>query len=171
MRRALGVLLGLILLLPLSLRGQEEGPPPELRLLDRYVGEWTFQHSSGGSGTHVCKWIGDYFVSCEWRGTNAEGESITGLVEVLGYDAEAEAYTLNRLWGTGSSDSWRGWVDGDTWTFHNRDAPWGTFSLMVWTEEWPSDGSYTHSYLMKRSVKGGPWEATSEASATFTKVR
>ena len=153
MKKALGTLLVLSMLVPLGLQGQERSP--ELQKLDEMIGG--FADTPDGKPDQVCSWVGDNLVQCPVFG---EDGSVTN-IHIMGYDAEAGTYTASRFIGSsGFSDTGRGWINGDTWTFIYGDNP---SRIIRFTGTWESEGVWV--YKWERSVEGGPWEETSGGKA------
>jgi hypothetical protein len=155
MKRALGVLVVVFLLLPMSLPGQE-GPPPEVKELDSWVGEWAYKIGESGHGTFTCEWLGNSFVKYTESYTNEAGAT-TGILGVFGYDAEAGLYTWERYWGNGRIDHLTGTVEGNVWTYTEKTES-STKRRAVITVE--SDAVKTFQW--EESVDGGPWQVISE---------
>jgi hypothetical protein len=157
MKRAL-LALCVVLLAPTQALAQRS---PELQALDRLVGEWTYDQMEGGG---ACEWIGESFVVCISRWTDASGAARANSW-VNGYDAAAKVYTTWRFNDNGYRDSGFGWRTGDntwTWVFDSTAG-----RKLRFTAEFPSETVYTYKWA--RSVEGGAWEDTSAGS--MTKVR
>jgi hypothetical protein len=112
----------------------------------------------------VCEWLGTAFVVCHQVFTEPTGTKVP-VLQVLGYDAEEEMYTMDSFWGhNGMSASAKGWVDENTWTYvwgHNPTS----LARLICVEETPSSASLKWEY----TPKGGSWEVANEA--TMTRVR
>jgi hypothetical protein len=85
-------------------------------------------------------------------------------VGIWRYDAERQLYTWLRYWGNGILDDHVGWVDGDTWTWMQRDTPGGHYRFVM-VEESPTE----MSSQWWRSLRGAEWEFA--GNTTMTKVR
>ena len=109
MKRAL-LALSVLLLIPAQALAQRS---PELQALDPLVGEWAYDHLEGGG---ACEWIGESFMVCIMRWTDASGAARAS-TWVNGYDAAAKVYTSWRFNDNGYRDSASGWRHGDTWTW------------------------------------------------------
>ncbi len=161
MRRILGFLVVLLLLLPMSLKGQDaSGPEPSA--LDVLVGEWTFTWANG-TGTWSCDKLGDSFVLCDAHLTFSSGVE-SRLIDIWGIDTNSGRYTWDRFLDSGVSESGQGWIRGDTWSYVFLD-PAGTVSRM--TAEWTSSDEF--AYRWHTSVEGGPWEDAGEGVMTRVK--
>ena len=127
MKRTLGVLLVLSMLVPLGLQGQEASP--ELQKLDYWVGEWTSSASDGSVEKSECNWLGDSFVQCEGDFTDGS------MLWVMGYDAVAGGYTCAYFNGNGENGAFdSATLEGDTWT---------------WLVEVPTGGQYRQTFVME----------------------
>jgi hypothetical protein len=155
-KRALGIPILAFLVFPLSLQSQE-GPPPEVGALDSWVGEWSYKLGETGYGTVVYHWVGEFFLRYDESNTDQEGVTIQ-ILGVMGYDVEEGVYTLDRYWGNGYSDRFKGTLEGNVWTF-TRDEIDGVVGRVTIT-----DGEDEKSFRWERSVDGGPWELTSDGS-------
>ena len=136
---------------------------PELERLDYYVGEWTVDAGDRGSGLFTCKWLGASVLTCESEFDFSSGVTVE-TVGLWSYNAEREFYTWMRYWGSGNVDDHVGWVDGDTWTWMQRDKPGGHYRF-VFIEE----SSTEMSQQWWQSIRGAEWELA--GNATLTKVR
>jgi hypothetical protein len=156
------VVLALAFILPVAAQAQQT-PSPEHRRLGVWAGDWTYEVGSS-SGTVEGEWFGDGFF-LQWRETNTTASGVTThLLHVLGYNAEEGAYTWHRYMPNGDIQLAAGWVSGRNWTWL-FDEQAGTRVRLTATEE----SSEVNSFTWARSVKGGPWEVTSEGR--MTKVR
>jgi len=143
-------------------------PGPEHERLGDWLGKWSCENKDGSTGTMTCEWFdGGFFVECPWDFKSASGVTST-LVPVIGYDKTEKAYTWYRYSSRGWTDSAKGWVKNDTWTWlfepernskgeHVRWQVALTISPDVWTYEW------------ERSTDGQPWEK--DAKGKCTKVK
>jgi len=152
MMRALGFLVAVTLVIPLSLLSQERSP--ELQRLNYLVGTWTYE-SEGSSGTMTCEWLGTALVKCDGSGATNR------TVGLFGYDPQREVYTWMRYWGSGLVDDHIGWVDGDTWRFVQRDSAGGIYRCIM-VEDSPTQ----ISVRWYQSVRGGDWELSEETTMT-----
>jgi hypothetical protein len=159
MRRTVFAVLALAFILPLTAQAQQT-PPPELRRLNFYVGEWTYDNGR----TEVFEWFGDFFVQSTEVGTDASGNTLT-IRWMYGYDAEEEVYTLHGHYSSGLIRAAKGWVHGNTWTWL-IDEPAGRRRRWTCVEESPT------VWVIKaaRSIEGGNWEET-PTEIRVTKVR
>jgi len=158
MRRFLGFFLVFTLMSSFPLQGQEASSEAHGRL-GIWVGDWTYVVGEG-SGTYRCEWLGDFWVECDEVYTNGAGTTVE-LLGVWGYDPGEGAYTWQRYWGDGSSDVFKGSIDGDTWTFVSEEQD-GLRHRFVLTEE-SSDGL---PFFWEQSPDGGPWEHSADGKMT-----
>jgi hypothetical protein len=143
------------------LAGQDRSP--ELERLDYYVGEWTTDGGDQSSGTFACEWLGSRVLKCDSEFTYPSGVT-PKTVGVWSYNPERGFYTWLRYWGNGNLDDHLGWVDGETWTWMQRDTAGGHYRFVM-VEESPTE----MTWRAWRSIKGGEWEPTGDG--TMTKVR
>lgn len=138
----------------------QQVPTPGHQRLGYWLGEWTYDVGASG-GTVEGSWFGDGFL-LEWRETNRTASGvITQLLHVLGYSPQEETYTWHRYWSNGTVQYAKGWVSDDTWTFV-FDEPAGTRLRLVATEE----SAQVMRFSWAESVRGGPWEQTSQGVMT-----
>lgn len=132
---------------------------PELQELDAFIGEWTFDEMEG---TTMCERLADNIVHCTSNWISAEGNLVEA-VFVTGYNPLRERYESYRFYSSGYWDSGTGWFEDGNWVTvydaqnGNKVRQISTITGETWTYQW------------FRSVRGGPWESTSDGSAT--KVR
>jgi hypothetical protein len=156
MRHLVSVALSLAFLFLSAIPTLAQERSAELQQLDSFVGTWTYSHIEG---TTTCNRLADSIVHCTSAWTNTAGNPIEA-VFLIRYDTEAEMYKGYRFYSGGFVDSGTGWFEGDTWTFvydnpsGNKNRMTSTVSANTWTYVWHS------------SVRGGPWEQTSEGSNT-----
>jgi hypothetical protein len=136
---------------------------PELNRLDYYVGGWNVDAGDQGSGSFACDWLGARVLTCDSEFNFSSGVSVK-TVGVWSYNAERGFYTWLRYWGNGNLDDHVGWVDGDTWTWMQRDTQGGHYRF-VFVEDSPTE--MTQQWW--RSIRGADWELA--GNATLTKVR
>ena len=157
MKKALGALLVLSLLVPLGVQAQEQSP--ELQALDYWVGEWTSTGSDGSGGTQVCKWLGNSFVQCEGDDTNGS------ILWVMGYDATEGGYTTSYFFDNGENGAF------DTVTLQD-----GT---MTWLIDIPTGGQFRGTWVLESqdvltykgemAEEGGEWVVQDEIRMTRVK--
>ena len=157
MKKALGALLVLSLLVPLGVQAQEQSP--ELQALDYWVGEWTSTSADGSSGTQVCKWLGNSFVQCEGDDTNGS------ILWVMGYDATEGGYTTSYFFDNGENGAF------DTVTLQD-----GT---MTWLIDIPTGGQFRGTWVLESqdvltykgemAEEGGEWVVQDEIRMTRVK--
>jgi hypothetical protein len=151
-----------LMAIPSTALSQERSPEHER--LNYMLGEWTYADSYE-IGTMTCEWLGNTFVVCDQVFTEPSGK-VVPVLQVFGYDAGEEAYTMDTFWShNGSSASAVGWVEESTWTYVWTHNP-ASVARVSWVVE---DASSSMSIKWEYSRKGGPWQHASEA--TMTRVR
>ena len=153
MRRILGWSLVLSLIVPICVQGQST----ELEKVQFYVGEWTYEHSSG-HGTMVFKSFGDNLIYAEEEYTTDSG-NLSLMLHVMGYDGEEGVYWWRRFTRSSGGGFFKGTIEGNTLTWV-AEAVEGRQTRMV--QEKDSDDLF--HFRWERSVDGGPWEATIEGT-------
>ena len=129
---------------------------PELQRMDQFIGTWNYD---GMDGTAICQRLADNIVRCNSDWTNADGDPVEA-VFIWVHDPLTERYMTYRFYSSGYWDSGTGWFEDGTWVAiydaqnGNKVKSTSTITADSWTYEW------------YRSVRGGPWEQTSEGSAT-----
>jgi hypothetical protein len=136
---------------------------PELQRLDYFVGEWTIDAGDVGTGEMACEWLGARVLTCNAEFTYASGATVNS-AEVWRHNQERGFYTWLRYWGNGLLDDHIGWVEGNTWTWSQRDSAGGLYRFIM-IEEAPTG----MSMRMEQSVRGGDWQHV--GNATLAKVR
>ena len=132
----------------------------ELQWLDYMVGEWT-DTGSGGSGTSMCKWVGDSFVQCENVDTDTSGNTRPSLV-VMGYNAEEEVYSMNIFGGDGHTFTLTGTLHDDTLTLLGP-SPGGSGKVRFINV---IESQTVMTWKIEGSVKGGEWQEYAEGRTT-----
>jgi hypothetical protein len=145
------------LTIPLTLHAQERSP--ELQRLDYLVGQWEWD-SDAGSGTMICDWLGSRVLKCQSDFTFPDGNT-SQTVSIMRYNVSRKCYTWVRYWGHGVVDDHWGWVDGNTWSWTQRDSA-GAQYRFVMVEDSPTYMS-TQAY---QSVDGGDWVHYADMTAT-----
>lgn len=176
-KRGRGALVvGWTLLGTLSALAQERGDPPqpspEHKKLWVFVGTWNdeaevkpspFRPGGRMSLTETCEWFtGGFSVVC-----HTETLARTGVVKtltVLTYDQEEKVYRFYEFNSAGWSNSAKGTLDGDTWTFEGQSKMGGKLVKSRSTIELTSPDSATMKSEM--SVDGGPWALVMELKGT-----
>ena len=149
MKSILGALFIFLFLTPMAVNGQQ-GPPQAREFMESWVGDWTYVVGEG-SGTYSCAWLGEAFVQCDERYTAPDG-TVTDLLGVWGYDAEAEHLTWNRFWGNGANEFFGGSRDGETWVFVSDEVN-GVRTRLILNPEF--GGSVP--FFWEESRDGGDW--------------
>jgi len=102
-------------------------------------------------------------LKCDTEFTAATGAT-TKMVSVYSYNPQREYYTWLRYYGGGNVDDHIGWVNGNTWTWMQRDSAGGHYrATMVEVSPTQATGRWDVS------VKGGDWELS--GNWTGTKAR
>ena len=176
-KRGRGALVvGWTLLGTLSVLAQERGgppqPSPEHKKLAVFVGTWKDEAELkpgplGPGGrmrlTETCEWFtGGFSVVC-----HTETLARTGVLKtltVLTYDQEEKVYRFYEFNSAGWSNSAKGTLDGDTWTFEGESKMGGKLVKSRSTIKLPSPDSGTMKSEM--SVDGGPWTLVMELKAS-----
>jgi hypothetical protein len=156
MRRMLGAVLMIWMLVPAGVNGQNT-PPEQLQNLDWIVGDWVYEGEN--SGTWECEWLGEFYVVCDEEFTNEEGNSFKA-VEVFGYDANQRMYTYQRFFSTGAHQTANAFKRGDFMLFNltGRMAGFRRFFLTL-------DSPTVMRFRWETASGGGAWEVTSEGTA------
>jgi len=104
---------------------QSPQPNPEQKKLGFLVGNWKvtsqtvtnpFSPAGQYQGTLACEWFnGNFHVVCHFDGKGAAGAYRE--LDVFGFDAEAKAYFLYAVDGTGFNGTAQGRVKDNTWRF------------------------------------------------------
>lgn len=132
---------------------------PGIQRLDQFVGTWAYDNMDG---TTTCDRLAEAIVHCTSDWINADGDPV-GAVFLMVYNSLTERYEGYRFYSSGYSDSGAAWFEDGNWVSvfdarnGNKVKQISTVTTDSWTYEW------------FRSVRGGPWEKTSDGSAT--KVR
>lgn len=150
-------------------------PSPEHKRLSAFVGTWEdeaeLRASPFGPGgkmriTETCEWFaGGFSLVChsESTGLMGEGKALT----VLNYDAEEKVYTYYELNNFGLTNSAKGTVDGDAWTFNGELKMGGKLIKTRFTIRLPSpDSSLMNTEI---STDGGPWTPLMELKGSRVK--
>ena len=150
-------------------------PSPEHKKLAVFVGTWKDEaelkpgpFGLGGKMriTESCEWFtGGFSLVCnsESTGLVAEGKTLT----VLNYDAEEKVYTYFELNNFGLTNSAKGTVDGDTWTFNGDVKIGGRLIMTRFTIKLPSPDAALMTTEI--STDGGPWTPLMELKGTRVK--
>jgi len=157
---------------------ESSGPPqpsPANKKLGVFVGTWKdeaeMQPSPLGPGgklslTETCDWFtGGFSVVCHTDTTGFMGDLKT--LTVLTYDPDEKLYRFYEFNSVGLSESAKGTVDGDTWTFDGESKMGGKLIKSRSTIKLSSTDSATMKSEM--SVEGGPWILVMELMGTRAK--
>jgi len=176
MKRPLVIVL-LALAIPSLAFGQAQPPKPgpEVQKLAYFLGTWKgegeikaspFGPAGKFSGTESCEWFaGGFHVVCRIESTGPEGRMTE--LEILAYDAEAKAYTYYSISSRGWSDTSKGSLTGNTWTWVWDDRVAGKPAKFRETVEQLSPTSDT--FKTEYSVASGPWTVFLEGKSTKVK--
>jgi len=137
-------------------------PSPEHKKLSVFVGTWKddAELKSGPFGpdgkiliTETCDWFtGGFSLVCHSESTGlTEGKALS----MLNYDPEEKVYTFYELNSFGLTNSAKGTVDGDTWTFNGDVKMGGKLIKTRFTITLPSPDFATMKSEM--SVDGSSW--------------
>jgi hypothetical protein len=163
----------------ITVRAQERGGPPqpsrEHEKLGVFVGTWKDEavmkpgpFGPGGklSLTESCEWFtGGFIVVCHTDTTGFMGDVKT--LTVLTYDPEEKLYKFYEFNSVGWSQSAKGSVDGDTWTFDGESKMGGKLIKSRSTIRLSSpDSAVVRSEV---SVEGGPMTLLMELNGTRVK--
>jgi hypothetical protein len=154
------------------------GPPqpsPANKKLGVFVGTWKDEaemkpglFGPGGtmSLTETCEWFtGGFSVVCHTDSTGFMGDLKT--LTVLTYDTEEKVYRFYEFNSLGSTNTAKGTVDGDTWTFDGESKMGGKLVKSGFTIKLSSP-----DYAVLRSefsVGGGPMTLLMELQGTRVK--
>ncbi len=176
-KRSLFASLVLLVFSMVVLAQQPPSPPqpgPAEKRLNYYGGKWHEEvdmkpgpFGPGGKGiTNVsCEWFAGFHVVChgDFSGAMGEGKELS----IFSYNREDKVYLYYAVNSWGETESAKGAVDGDTWTWHgdskmNGKVIHGRFTY----KEAPPD-----SASMKYEIQGddGKWNAVMEAKASRIK--
>ena len=146
-------------------------PGPEVKKLGYFVGTWKsegevrqnpFMPAGKLSSTDRCEWFpGGFHVVCRSTGKGPAGA--THGLGILAWNPEEKAYTYSGIDNTGWSESARGHVDGNVWTYLSEEKMGGKtyhgrYSMVT------SPNSYTFKY--ETSEDGNKWMDVMEGKTT-----
>jgi hypothetical protein len=151
-------------------------PGPEIQKLAYYIGTWMGAGETKGgpfgaagklSSRMTCKWFtGGFHVVCQGEETGPTGTR--AFLNILGYDADAKAYTQHSISSFGESEDDRGGsLVGDRLTYLLGGDAGGKSPRIRYTEVRVSPVLYT--YQAEAAVGGKPW--TMIAQGKITKVK
>jgi hypothetical protein len=150
--------LAILFMPPTPTLAQEGSATPQS--LDYMVGEWT-DTGSGGTGTSMCKWVGDSLVQCENVDTDTSGNTRPSLV-VMGYNAEEEVYTISIFGGDGHTFTGTGTAQDDTLTWLGA-SPGGSGKVRIINV---IESQTALTWKMEGSVEGFEWLVWAEGRTT-----
>jgi Protein of unknown function (DUF1579) len=170
---------GLTLLTGVAVAAQQPAgapqPSPEHKKLGAFVGTWNDEAEvkpgplgPGGrmSLTETCEWFtGGFSVVCHTE-TLAFTSHLTTLT-VLTYDPDEKVYSFYEFNSVGQSNSAKGTVDGDTWTFEGESKVGGK-SVKSRSTIRLSSLDYA-AMRSEMSVDGGPWTLVMELKGSRAK--
>jgi hypothetical protein len=180
MKRSVLTVLLLTLAVPCLAFGQAQTAPlpkpgPEVQKLGAWVGTWEaegeakasmFSPAGKVSGTATCEWFaGGFHVVCRGEGTSPAGRGTE--LTVLAYDTEARLYTYFGITSRGETDSEKGTVAGDTWTWLWEGKVEGKTAKarITFVQVSPT----VRTYKSEASVADGPWTLIAEGKNTKVK--
>jgi Protein of unknown function (DUF1579) len=148
--------------------GDAPQPSAQHKKLGVFVGTWNdeaeIKPGSLGPGgrmslTETCDWFtGGFSVVCHTATLARRG--VLKTLTVLTYDPEEKVYRFYEFNSMGWSNSAKGTVDGDTWTFDGESKTGGKLVRTRSTIKLSSPDSATMKSEM--SVDGGPWTLVME---------
>ncbi len=151
-------------------------PGPEHARLAYLVGAWSFEGEAAATpwgpagkytGNETCSWFtGDFAIVCHSSSHGPQGES-KGM-SVMGYDPEEKVYTFFGTDSMGSTDTGKGVVAGDTWTWTAEGKMKGKSYKFRLTVKEASPDSYT--FKGELSEDGGTWSVIDQGKATRVKT-
>lgn len=177
MRRAMAVL-GLA---ASALAASAQAPPPptpgpEHKKLQYFAGKWSIDGEMKASplgpggkmtGTESCEWFaaGGFHLVCNSTGSSPVGT--TKGLSIMGYSAEGKHYTFYGIDNHNWSDSAKGSLEGDTWTWTSESTMNGQ----------PITGRYvikqltadSYSFRAEMSLAGAPFAVMFEGKETRLK--
>jgi hypothetical protein len=117
-------LLAATLLFLLSSLGFSEPRPPEVEILDRYLGVWDDTTDPNGTIVTHCEWILDgSFLRHTWTLENADGSSVEIGVSLMSYDRVEKSYRGWTFFSNGVAENGTAiWDEASktfTWTVHS----------------------------------------------------
>ncbi len=150
-------------------------PSAENKKLGAFVGTWKDEaemkpgpFGPGGkmSMTETCEWYTNGFsLECHTDTTGFMGNIKT--LTLMNYNAVQKVYTIYELNSFGHTNSAKGSVDGDTWTFVSEEDMGGKVVRTRTTIKMPSpDTALMNAEL---SVDGGAWTPLMELKGTRVK--
>lgn len=154
------------------------GPPqpgPEHKRLGALVGTWkdegdmkpsAFGPAGKFTSTETCEWYaGGFFVVChaDYAGSMGEGKGLS----IYGYNKADKLYTYYAINSLGDTESAKGTVQGDTWTWHGESKIDGKLiqGQFVYKELSPDSAAMKYEV----SVDGGAMNLVMEAKRTRAK--
>jgi Protein of unknown function (DUF1579) len=150
-------------------------PSPEHMKLGVFVGTWQdeaeIKPSPLGPGgrmslSETCEWFtGGFSIVCHTETLVLIGHMTT--LTVLTYDPDEKVYRFYEFNSAGRSNSAKGTVDGDTWTFEGESKAGGKSLKSRSTIKFSSPDSATMKSEM--SAEGGPWTLVMELTGTRAK--
>jgi hypothetical protein len=172
MRRVVGVLVVLVLMLGVSARAQAPTQGPEVKRLGYFVGTWkevgtahlgSMQGPEGKvTSTTKYEWLpGEFFVvghSDTMMSTGPNKE-----MSVMGWDDAKKTYTYHSFDSDGQADEATGTLNGDTWSW-TTDSMGGSPIKARLTIKEVSKTEYT--FKMEISQDGSTWTMAMESTST-----
>jgi hypothetical protein len=147
-------------------------PGAEHKRLGYFVGRWTTSgemkagvFGPGGpvTGSESCEWFaGNFHLVCHAEGSSAAG-SFKGM-SVMGWDADAKAYTHDAYNSMGMTARSRGTAAGDTWTWTSESRMDGRALKGRFVVKELGPTAYTFKW--EASVDGGPMTLVMEGKGT-----
>jgi hypothetical protein len=178
MKRRASIALAFVLLCSWAAIAQmtQPTPPPELKNLDYFAGNWTSEATiapgpwgAGGkfSDTVSTEWMkGNFFLVKHSDFSMPAGLGGSGTaISVMSYDREKKVYTEERFDSTGRHEMVTGTLNGDLWTWKGENNYGSVTIESRFTIKMTSPTSYTSKYEV--SADGGAnWMSFWEGKAT-----
>ncbi len=177
MKRALVLALAVLLVSAGGLLAQAPPMPkvgPEHKRLGYFLGQWSSEGEMkkspfGPPGKMSFKerneWLpGGFFVvsHSEMKGPMGEGKGLS----IMGYDADAKVYTYSAFNSMGMTESSKGTVQGDTWTWNSETKIAGKPVKSRFIIKELSPTAYTYKWEV---MEGKTWSTTMEGKTTKVK--
>jgi hypothetical protein len=132
-----------------------EQPHPELRQLDRMVGEW--RASGGFHGVVAFEWMEGGFFLIQHVDAHGSGDQIKG-TEYIGYDEDTQTLRSHYMDTRGANFTYTWQLDGDT--------------IRIWFGEKDSDSYFKGRFAEDGESYAGAWHWPGGGyEATLTRIR
>lgn len=148
-------------------------PPPELKKLDYFVGNWKSEGNlkpgpmgPGGKFTSIehNHWMsGHFFLTSQANGTGVLGNIVE--VAYFGYNTDEKTYTYDAFNSMGEAEHFKGNVEGDTWTWTSTGKMGEQSMKERFTLTVASPTSYTYKFEVAPE-SGGDYSTVVEGKTT-----